>query len=584
MIVYRTEHREEHPTQRLRELARDLRTWQAGAALDLDSVRDILIELGIVESGIADTLSPDVDTISPLLGKIREASHAVGRVFVASLIGASRDEQRAVATAANEKLDALTAVDLPNVITVGSPEGYAYYALYPEQYAAAAADMARAMSPAAVVCIGVRSIGTSLSAAVSAMLELHGCAARSFTVRPHGHPFDRQLNLSPELERAITSQRDALFLVIDEGPGLSGSSFASVANALSTLGIPDQQIVLMPSWLPDGSRFVSDAASARWQRHRKIASTFEDQFLYNGRLVRGFETHAGRDLVDLSAGAWRDYVLLDRSARPVVQPQHERRKYLLDRRGRAPMLLKFAGLGRIGQAKRARAERIASAGFGPAPANLQHGFLATEMLRARPLSAADVNEAVLNRMADYLAFVAREFPATKSSAHDQLREMTEVNTREALGDLPNGVITRFMQSHAVVDERPVALDGRMFPHDWLRSGDTLVKTDATDHHDDHFFPGTQDIAWDLAATAVEFRLDRLGERYLLERYSAASGDRSIADRVPFYRVAYLAQRVGYATLASEALDESDDRTRWCALVSAYRTQLRRAFAPMSNAA
>ncbi|MGI9090036.1 MAG: hypothetical protein ACR2GG_02900, partial [Gemmatimonadaceae bacterium] len=135
-----------------------------------------------------------------------------------------------------------------------------------------------------------------------------------------------------------------------------------------------------------------------------------------------------------------------------------------------------------------------------------------------------------------------------------------------------------------IEERPVALDGRMLPHEWLRSGDTLIKTDATDHHDDHFFPGTQDIAWDLAATAVEFKLDDRAERYLLERYSAASGDRHIAERVPFYRIAYLAHRVGYATLASETLDPSDDQSRWLAMAAAYRNQLRGALSPMSNAA
>ncbi len=570
----------------MRELARDLRAWESGTALDLDIARDILIELGIVESGIADALSPDVDTVSPMLRALREASHAVGRVFTASLIGAAHDEQRAMSSAAIEKLNVLAGADLPDTIAVGAPEGYAYYSLYPEQYAAAATDIARSMSPSAVVCIGVRGIGTSLSAAVSAMLERHGCAVRSYTVRPHGHPFDREISLSLELRRELTSQRDALFLIIDEGPGLSGSSFASVANALTSLGIADVQIILMPSWLPDGSRFVSDSARARWQRHRKVASTFEQQLLHNGRLAGGFKADAA--LVDLSAGAWREYLVRDRAAWPVVQPQHERRKYLMDRCGRAPLLLKFAGLGRVGRAKRARAERIAAAGFGPAPADLQHGFLATEMLRARPLSAADVNEAVIARLGDYLAFVAREFAATNSrsssSARDQLREMIEVNTREALGDTASCAITSFMRSGAVIEERPVALDGRMLPHEWLRSGDTLIKTDATDHHDDHFFPGTQDIAWDLAATAVEFKLDDRAEHYLLERYSAASGDRHIAERVPFYRIAYLAHRVGYATLASETLDPSDDQSCWLAMASAYRNQLRGALAPISNAA
>ena len=45
-----------------------------------------------------------------------------------------------------------------------------------------------------------------------------------------------------------------------------------------------------------------------------------------------------------------------------------------------------------------------------------------------------------------------------------------------------------------------AMDNRMFPHEWLATRRSYIKTDGTDHHDDHFYPGPQDIAWDLAAS------------------------------------------------------------------------------------
>lgn len=587
MIVYRTAHREAQPKPRLRAISRDLRSWIAGVTLDIDSARDILIELGIVEAGISDALNPEVDTVSSILGALRAASHSAGRMFVASWLSASVDEQRSLASDALRNINALDAIQLPETIRVGTPEGYAYYSLYPEQYAAAAMDIVPTLRPRNAVCIGVRGIGTSLSAVVSAVLEHHGCNVSSYTVRPHGHPFDREIRIAPALRTEWMARRDALFLVVDEGPGLSGSSLASVARALGEIDVPDAQIVLLPSWAPDGMSFVSDAARDQWRRHRKFVATFEDVLLRDARLTSGFASNSSS--IDLSAGKWRNH-LFGRSVWPAVQPSHERRKYLLRRDNRPALLLKFAGLGQTGRDRLERAERIAGAGFGPAPVGLQHGFLATELLDADPLSTGSVDTPVLDRIANYLAFVAREFADDSASSGvredqlNQLREMIEVNTSEMLGDSALRGVAQLLSAGVLPTERPVALDGRMFPHEWLRCGDALLKVDALDHHDDHFFPGSQDIAWDLAATAVEFELDPAAERYMLHRYGALARDAQVAARMPFYRVAYLAHRGGYATLASQTLAGCEDGSRWRALASKYQSQLRGAIAAMSNAA
>ena len=75
-----------------------------------------------------------------------------------------------------------------------------------------------------------------------------------FTVRPRGHPFHRELHLSESLENAIRRHAESWFLIVDEGPGLSGSSFVSVALKLERLGIPSDRIVLFPSHDPHASR------------------------------------------------------------------------------------------------------------------------------------------------------------------------------------------------------------------------------------------------------------------------------------------------------------------------------------------
>src|SRR5207248_4140661 len=121
------------------------------------------------------------------------------------------------------------ALDTP--LTVKIPEGFAFYALYPEQYCLAAlhwlADHKTA-SPRRAAVVGIRSIGTTLSAVVSAALGAAGWEVQRLTVRPTGHPYSRQAEITrEELGEAVWG------LVVDEGPGQSGSSMAATAAALA---------------------------------------------------------------------------------------------------------------------------------------------------------------------------------------------------------------------------------------------------------------------------------------------------------------------------------------------------------------
>jgi hypothetical protein len=98
--------------------------------------------------------------------------------------------------------------------------------------------------------------------------------------------------------------------------------------------------------------------------------------------------------------------------------------------------------------------------------------------------------------------------------------------------------------------------------------------DSLDHHDDHFFPGCRDIAWDLAGSCVEFGLGQAEQTYLIDSYSRESRDRSIASRLRPFRVAYLAFRSGYARMASETLGGTADGRRFSALADQYASSLR----------
>jgi hypothetical protein len=177
-------------------------------------------------------------------------------------------------------------------------------------------------------------------------------------------------------------------------------------------------------------------------------------------------------------------------------------------------------------------------------------------------------------MASYLSHLARHFGHEPGPA-DELRAMVDTNVLESLGHEGE----RLLAAHRAkwgspAADAPVALDGRMLPHEWLRTATGYIKVDALDHHDDHFFPGCRDIAWDVAGTCVEFELERDGRRYFVDRYRRESGDRTIVGRLPSYTVAYLAFRTGYATLAAESLGATPDGRRFAGLAGRYAARLR----------
>jgi hypothetical protein len=582
MIVYRDGRLTQDPRVRLRRV-RTMARCAVASGGDLEHVRDLLIELGILESGIADAMNPVRDTRTPACRILHDASRRAGRLLVAAESGAAGSERRELGVDLTSCLDGIDTREWPASIAVSDPEGYAYYAVFPEQYVAAALDVAARIAPSHATCIGVRAIGTSLSAAVSAALERRGCRVRSCTVRPRGHPFDRTLALDARLEQWLVAEPDTLFLVVDEGPGLSGSSFAAVASALTRIGVADERIVFLPSWLPDGSAFVNDSARGVWSRHRKASVSFDEHWIASGRLSTAF---GGGDIADLSAGAWRERITCACEPWPPVQPQHERRKYLRRKRGEPTALHKFVGLGERGRTACERAHVLADAGFSPRPLQQSNGFLATELVAGRSLAAFAVDEILLERLASYLAFVAREFPAKSATvAPASMLDMVDVNARALLGESDGAAVGRTMRTYASTLENatPIALDGRMLPHEWIAMSGAVLKIDATDHGDDHFFPGPGDIAWDLAGTAVEFRLDDAARRHLTGTYARLTGD-DVSGRIAAYELAYLCFRGGYASMAGGNVQDAAERERWNRAARHYRDCLRRSVGALHRAA
>jgi hypothetical protein len=451
----------------------------------------------------------------------------------------------------------LRSVSLPARVELKVPEGYAFYAVYPQLYADAAAP------GSGLQTVGIRSIGTSLAAAVA--VRCGGPPALS--VRPVGHPFRRELRLGPKLESAL--RRGGEFAVVDEGPGLSGSSFLCVARALLSRGVPASSIHLFPSHPGPPGPHAGPEDRALWERLPRRWHPFESLLQDLPRFCEDLARGTG-PLQDLSGGAWRD---LHVGPRPPANPGQERRKYLLLSE-RGMVLLKFAGLGRSGDETLRRAQAIADAGFAPPVLGLRNGFLVERWVdRARE---PQPSPALLERVAQYVAFRSRRLPAAPGAGArpGELLRMARHNAREALGESAARGLARWESRLSALAEAThrIETDNRMHRWEWLQlpSG-VVLKADGADHCRAHDLVGCQDAAWDLAAAAVELDLD---EAALVSRFRAHGGAGAQAEALEFSRHCYLAFQLGYWSMAAQALAAMPEESgRLHAAAQRYRALL-----------
>ncbi len=451
----------------------------------------------------------------------------------------------------------LAAAVAPDEVWVSPPEGFAYYALHPLAFG----DVLEKVPSLAgeVVVIGIRSIGAALSAVTAAAARKRGLRTQRITVRPAGHPYDRCTQFSLEqlelIRRSASAPSSAAFLVVDEGPGLSGSSFLSVAEALQQAGAPHEKITLICGHEPDFDSLRADDAPRRARRFRWRAVSAEPR-----------RRPAGAN-VPIGGGEWRKHSLRDERAWPASWINFERLKYLS---GSEPdqKLFKFLGFGHYGDQVLLREGEVAGGGFGLRPQRESDGFasyrwiagrnsahgnhsrLAGCGLSGRPMSAGDLSEAVLERLAEYCEFRARTFAANTADAA-ALEQMAEHNLSELGVDWPV----------ALKIKRPAICDGRMQPHEWLLTKDgRMLKTDSASHGDDHFFPGPTDIAWDLAGAIVEWRMGAAERNFFLAAYRRASGE-DPRFRIPDFIAAYGVFRWAYCRMAANALQGTDEQKR-----------------------
>lgn len=445
----------------------------------------------------------------------------------------------------SSSLDALAILPIPERLTLSPPEGFCYYTLHPLDYADLLSE--QNIDAGTVAVIGIRSIGTTLSAIVAAWFKQQEISAKRITVRPMGHPFDRSLSFTSKQREWIRERmsRSAHFYVVDEGPGLSGSSFLAVAEALEAEGVYREAITLLPSSAPDLNKLIAPHAASRWSSYRSLP-------LQPTRRLPSEAKH------DVSGGAWRSRVFSAESEWPPVWSWTERKKYMS---ADGQRLFRFAGHGHYGKVELERSQILAQHNWGPPLIAPGDGFMECKWLRGtRPLTA-DRNTIIT--LARYCAFRAHHF-AREPEPQSALEEMTRINLERTL------VISIAIDLPV---ERPVLADARMMPHEWLCLSDgRMQKFDAASHGDDHFYPGPTDIAWDLAGAIVEWNLNREAGSVFVSEYQRLTRDR-VDHRLPAYLIAYSAFRLAYCVSASNSITDFSEQSRFDRQAERYRKLL-----------
>jgi hypothetical protein len=546
VLVYGDRSREVAPLAQLAAVRAALARAAATAGLArADRLTEALILAGELAQGVADAEAETRggDDITPVASATLDLA-----ISVAARLLAAVGQPPAMPDDPAAPLARVAALPLPGRIRLRMPEGYAYYAVYPEAYAAAAA-VAWERPP---LVIGLRSIGTSLAAAVAARL-----GSPALTVRPVGHPLRRELRLSEALRQRLRAH-GGCFLVVDEGPGVSGSSFGCVADALQALGVVPERIVFMPSHATELGPLASAAHRARWARSRRLTGAAP----VSAPVVAGWFADIVGSAVqaqDLSGGAWRRD--LPKLAWPPAAPAGERLKFrLTGAHGR--FIARFAGLGGVGEAKLAVARRLHAAGFAAEPLALRRGFLLERWVDGEPLRAAD--RRVLAHLGRYLGFRACALPATGDGADvATLASMAIYNAGELGGPGLAGCVERQLAAiERLPGLVPAQIDARLHPWEWLRTADGgLCKTDALDHAAAHDLVGCQDIAWDVAGAAVELGLSPAATEWLRGAVGDAAGRPVSAEAVAAFRFCYAAFQGGLWHMLGEGDGDGAARTR-----------------------
>lgn len=442
----------------------------------LERAREWLVFAGQLEQAVLDAAG------SPA---VTEVTNGAASVFLAQRdgqdCGSGRQHLLQALAGAMPKLEG------PE-LEVRLPEGCAWYALYPDCYARTAVRWAAANPERKTCVIGLRSIGTGLSAVVSEQLRrIDHPVTERLTLRPNGHPFHRQASLPEDLLVAEA------FIVVDEGPGLSGSSMAGIAEALYARGVADEAIIFFPGHGNGPGREASFEQRRWWETSRCWFTPAAD--LRPGPLC------IDRD--HLFGG----FAAVDGALRTLGAVKSERQSRLAEKGLALPCLAVANGWITVGRA-------------------------------GRPLTLQDGGTALFRHFAAHIAHAAREGDATLGL--ERIAAALIAWTMEASSGLVPDII-HDLKVRAHSEGVPPLLhgDGRPAPVEWVQlPNGRILKRNATGTDLDHCWTGSQSVLWDVAGTAVEWRMTCDHLRTFLHELETCHGIRCGESSLDFHRAGY----------------------------------------------
>lgn len=552
MISFRDAWRDVRLTDEVQELTRAAREGDAAGFL----VRAGELEQAVLDAADAGSLDQPVSE-EDLTRLMLEA----GRAYLTSRHSPA---PRALDGAA----EALSRIPLTfeEPLRVKAPEGYLHYALDPAAFADAAGryavDVGSARARRAVV-LGIRSIGTSLSAVVAAALGTE----RRATLRPRGPSGQRTIEAESVwrdvVHPGVADGGDVL--VVDEGPGATGETFWRVHEWLKTHGVDERRIVLFPSG--EGAMPLAPEERRAWFASARRYAPEVDP----GRVRRVAERFRLTLEDDLSWGAWRE--MIPSAEGLPAAPIHERLKLRAVDASGVRWLIRYAGLGRWGASARDRAQALADADAGPAVLGAWDGFVVLRWIPGTPLTRADVADPDARAVvARYLAARAGRFRTGRMVDPAPVRAALEENAREALGDVP-GLAAAVARMDALPPREAVIADARLAPREWIRGPAGVTKVDAIDHGAGTRLPGPADAAWDLAGAAVEWGFAGDELRALIHQCAAGDSVDELTRAVAAYRPAYAAACLGEMQFARWEAGSDTEAAILDAELDRYRTAL-----------
>jgi hypothetical protein len=529
---------------------------------DIDGLRTQLIVCGQLEQAVEDAVAhAGTENKGEASLLARGLTDTAALSFHRRWMGAKKEEIAPYLARARKYLFELHRFGSLRV-TIKVPEGFAFYALFPEQYAVAVAHWAadhRALQQKRVLVVGVRSIGTTLSAVVRASLEALAWRAERITLRPHGDPFQRQIK-QPLLPSGIAD----CALVVDEGPGLSGSSMAAVAEYLEGSGI--RNVSFLPGHRNEPGSAASSQTKHWWRKTPRYFAQLGD-LRWQGRSLQEELAEASRawcgpvaKVEDLSGGSWRARAFASEEDWPSVVPMLERAKILCVG-SRRSILWKFAGFGSLssGMQKGSReqtdkAEELVRAGFSAETLGMRLGFKAVEWLEGKRLSPADARKPeILQHLIGYIVAAAKSCSSSWELMEgiERLATMLYCNVKKILNDdWAKRAIAEKSAAQSSISTLAYG-DGRLAPHEWVRvKSGRILKTDNSGHIRDHTLVGEQSVLWDIAGAIVEWAMDEAQTEFFLHRFEQI-GIQTESAAIRFYRKAYAAFRMGVCSLGAQ---------------------------------